>query len=1353
MNHQINRNWLQRRNISIIYDVTIYEHKDWIDGIKREIEKNSRCLVDFHNIVLNICNSTQDQGVRYMIHENGALAIIYVNKIFDDRQVILLCYPIRISNQNEINSYITQYSNLNNTNNLLEIAQISKRAYPGYIVADRDIWCDIEEGKYEGVHLALSPEEMNLLREYRLPIFITGLAGSGKTTMMLFIFSEYLFLKIKDIITKENNYPEDIIFLSYSQKLIDNVKKLAKKIIDSKLSQTNIRLTDEERSKVNEIIEKSFLTFDNFLIQIIESVKKLNDNEIKRNDIERRNKIDRFLDKNNFIDFPKFKSITHLNSSQDLSPEFLWYVIRTYIKGYKSDTIITPENYEEEVFENDRRIPNDRFETAFQWYNGWYKNFTEEGRSWDMIDLVRECIYWVKNYPQLKGNYAVIFCDEAQDFTQIEIELIIMMSHYTNNQINLNNQNLFLPFALAGDPSQSLNPTGFNWERIRSIFWSKLNECNITINTSEENIIRTLKMNYRSTPEIAKFANFIQFIRRYKFQDENYLGPQDIFNIGHISSKVKLISIEGGHTLLDGFKNFIKDGEVIVILPCDTGKELEFIRSDTLLREIFDPEGKLNEIPKNIFSVYEIKGLEFPKVMLYKWGDYYTQNRFSINFDRQLNNVNQIFLEKYLFTKLYVAITRAEEKLFLVDTQDGMGLWNILFNNDRITTIKNNITQEELNKWQNNIDFNEFLEKGNLDILEGDIINRIWTAEQLIGYANKLMQNAELKDDDPDSYRRAIRYFEEAMKREDFDINKKDTINQAIYICSAKMYKKLGRYKDAGDYFSKLGQYDDACECYFHAGDWSLLSQYGSEYGIRSLFRYIAEFMQNRNIDNACKIIDWIISSNNNQDLIKNIHQRITVTNRWKSEVLPKLVEILNNNITQIRINPINITQFAYNYGFNHRNDLYKIAAELNYNEKSYKFAVELWEKIGENKDDNEKYCYARACLSDDINEKIKWLYKAKKFDEIKKVIKERPALTNQINNTVKNLIIDAFKNLNDYFSAFEFVLNNNMLREAISIYNETYDFKQREKIRNKIKEQFINNDKFRKEYLKFFGKQKTAEFFNELLDEINIDNLEKYFETFKALLNDDVFFNDNEKWKILQKFAQFRKSWKPTQKIEEFLHNIPENLNILNIEQQEIGNIFDVIEIFLDPFDKYNSLFNDDEKNKVLYEDVLKYLLNKTSEDDEKERIKKKYFKMLLNLKDKTKDEDKSDYESKIYGLAQKYGQNLNDLKRSEKVFSFQLNEIKDRRLTIPEDNPSFVLKIENSEITIIDLKDVKNVKINIQRQEIIENNDNNINVIKSEKTLFFEKKDRYNGKIKIDSVEISFYVEDMTYKYEIKL
>jgi hypothetical protein len=172
-----------------------------------------------------------------------------------------------------------------------------------------------------------------------------------------------------------------------------------------------------------------------------------------------------------------------------------------------------------------------------------------------------------------------------------------------------------------------------------------------------------------------------------------------------------------------------------------------------------------------------------------------------------------------------------------------------------------------------------------------------------------------------------------------------------------------------------------------------------------------------------------------------------------------------------------------------------------------------------------------------------------------------------------------------------------------------------------------------------------------------------------------------------------------------------------------------------------------------VLYEDVLGNLLNKTSEDDEKERIKKKYFKMLLNLKDKTKDEDKSDYESKIYGLAQRYSQNLNDLKRSEEIFSFQLNKIKDRRITIPGDNPSFIFKIENSEITIIDLKDVKNVKINIQRQEIIEKNDNNINVIKSEKTLFFEKKDRYNGKIKTDSVELSFYVGDTTYKYEIKL
>ncbi len=45
--------------------------------------------------------------------------------------------------------------------------------------------------EFDGANLALSGEELDLLQNLSFPLFISGLARSGKTTMLLFTFSSY----------------------------------------------------------------------------------------------------------------------------------------------------------------------------------------------------------------------------------------------------------------------------------------------------------------------------------------------------------------------------------------------------------------------------------------------------------------------------------------------------------------------------------------------------------------------------------------------------------------------------------------------------------------------------------------------------------------------------------------------------------------------------------------------------------------------------------------------------------------------------------------------------------------------------------------------------------------------------------------------------------------------------------------------------------------------------------------------------------------------------------------------------------------------------------------------------------
>ena len=76
----------------------------------------------------------------------------------------------------------------------------SARAYPSYIVFGEDDWMDIQ--KDVEANLALSPEETDVLesvhsRQGGFPIFINGRAGSGKSTILYYLFADYVNLYLE----------------------------------------------------------------------------------------------------------------------------------------------------------------------------------------------------------------------------------------------------------------------------------------------------------------------------------------------------------------------------------------------------------------------------------------------------------------------------------------------------------------------------------------------------------------------------------------------------------------------------------------------------------------------------------------------------------------------------------------------------------------------------------------------------------------------------------------------------------------------------------------------------------------------------------------------------------------------------------------------------------------------------------------------------------------------------------------------------------------------------------------------------------------------------------------------------
>ena len=109
------------------------------------------------------------------------------------------------------------------------------------------------------------------------------------------------------------------------------------------------------------------------------------------------------------------------------------------------------------------------------------------------------------------------FCDEAQDFTRVELEAIRRMSLFSDRTVTPQDV-ARIPFVFAGDQFQTVNPTGFRWDA-KAWFVEKFIFALDPNRRSGLNDINyhELSYNYRSTVRIVGFSNYVQALRAYLF--------------------------------------------------------------------------------------------------------------------------------------------------------------------------------------------------------------------------------------------------------------------------------------------------------------------------------------------------------------------------------------------------------------------------------------------------------------------------------------------------------------------------------------------------------------------------------------------------------------------------------------------------------------------------------------------------------------------------------------------------------------------------------------------------------------------------------------------------------------------
>lgn len=590
---------------------------------------------------------------------------------------LFLIVPTTEETTDQAEAWAKSYEERLENKDATAVLQASRRAYPALILADEDLWIELE--KEPLANMALSPEETEVLESARrsegaFPLFINGRAGSGKSTILQYLFADLLFHYLSKPEARNIAPP---VYLTANGELLRVARSFVERLLRSEATYSHLA----ERNLVEnnrDLMDEAFREFQPHLLSLVDPEERAI----------------RFA-RGARVDYTRFRRMWmdrfghDKKALRDFGPDLSWHVIRTYVKGMSSETFLDPDDYQQ-LPENQFTVTKEAYERVFdRVWTKWYQPVMEKEGLWDDQDLTR----YILDHDLAQPIYPAVFCDEAQDFTRLELELLLRMNLFSNRTL----QPLELsrvPFAFAGDQFQTLNPTGFRWDAIKAHFVEKFIFALDPARRSGRTDLnyRELKFNYRSTSRITKFCNGIQALRAALFRTSE-LRPQEPWATEQNSFPVVWFhSNDGGF-----WKKYRENEGFIIILPCNEGEEASYVEQDPVLREHITID---DGIPINVLSAARAKGREYPAVIVYGFGAAMersiTKYLESANED-VLSDPDKSLPHQYFVNRLYVAASRPKRRLIIVDTEEGFAkLWRFAQEEEVERKMLNRIKNAEI---------------------------------------------------------------------------------------------------------------------------------------------------------------------------------------------------------------------------------------------------------------------------------------------------------------------------------------------------------------------------------------------------------------------------------------------------------------------------------------------------------------------------------------------------------------------------------------------------------------------------------------------------------------------------------
>ena len=277
-------------------------------------------------------------------------------------------------------------------------------------------------------------------------------------------------------------------------------------------------------------------------------------------------------------------------------------------------------------------------------------------------------------------EYDFVVIDEVQDITNIQLLLILKSLRNTGD------------FILCGDANQIVHPNFFSWSKLKSLFFEQQSlQCN-------HEILHILNANYRNSALVTNVANRILKLKHARFgsvdKESNFL----VTSIGERQGQLQLLE---------------NSAKVINKLDESTARSTKFAVL-VLHQEQKAEATKLFSTPL-VFSIQEAKGLEYDNIILYNFisseEKAYRDIAADVNLvDLEVNDLafsrakskqdKSLEVYKFYINALYVAITRAVQNLYVVESALEHPLMALLDLNRFIGDVSVNVNKSSQEEWQ-----------------------------------------------------------------------------------------------------------------------------------------------------------------------------------------------------------------------------------------------------------------------------------------------------------------------------------------------------------------------------------------------------------------------------------------------------------------------------------------------------------------------------------------------------------------------------------------------------------------------------------------------------------------------------